>query len=61
MGTLNTVEYVIQKNIKSYGRFQEQAAYMNGEGPAGAGAESASLYNDDSRDWQINFALLHRY
>ena len=31
LGNLNTVEYVILKNIKSYDRFQEQAAYMNGD------------------------------
>ena len=31
LGNLNTVEYVIVKNIKSYERFREQAAYLNGE------------------------------
>ena len=58
LGNLNTVEYVIQKNIKSYRRFQDQAAYLNGEDDSGS--ESTSLYSDGDRDWRINFALLHQ-
>lgn len=60
LGSLNTVEYVIYKNIKSYQRFREQAAYMNGEDEC-AGPQSASLYADDDRDWRLNFNLLHRH
>ena len=59
LGNLNSVEYVIQKNIKSYGRFRRQAAYLSGEDSRGS--ESSSLYNDDDREWQINFALLHEF
>ena len=59
LGDLNTVEYVILKNIKSYDRFLRQAAYMNGEDPAGA-APSESLYASDDRDWRLDFNLLHR-
>ncbi|MBA3271914.1 MAG: hypothetical protein H0T71_15535 [Acidobacteria bacterium] len=58
LGNLNTVEYVIVKNIKSYERFREQAAYLNGE------TETLPLrvspYADDDRDWRLNFNLLHR-
>jgi hypothetical protein len=59
LGDLNTVEYVILKNVKSYERFCRQAAYMNGEDPDGA-APSASLYAGDDRDWRLQFNLLHR-
>ena len=58
LGSLNTVEYVIQKNIKSYRRFKDQAAYLNGEDDSGS--ESTSLYSDGDREWRINFALLHQ-
>ena len=58
LGDLNTVEYVILKNIKSYERFQRQAAYLNGEDPDGA-APSASLYAADDRDSRLRFNLLH--
>ncbi|MGH9140002.1 MAG: hypothetical protein ACRD2I_02540 [Vicinamibacterales bacterium] len=58
LGNLNSVEYVILKNIKSYERFQRQVAYLNGdeEGPA----PSTSLYADDDRSPRIRFDLLHR-
>jgi hypothetical protein len=59
LGDLNTVEYVILKNVKSYERFCRQAAYMNGEDPDGA-APSASLYAGDDRNWRLQFNLLHR-
>jgi hypothetical protein len=58
LGNLNRVEYVIQKNIKSYGRFRRQAAYLGGEDIRGS--ESSSLYDDDARDSRIDFALLHQ-
>jgi hypothetical protein len=62
LGNLNDVEYVIQKNIKSHGRFQRQAAYVKGEGAAAAArAGSASMYDDDDRNWRLDFALLHRH
>jgi hypothetical protein len=59
LGNLNTVEYVILKNIKSYERFQRQVAYLNGDddGPA----PSTSLYATDDRDPRIRFNLLHRH
>jgi len=60
LGDLNTVEYVILKNIKSYDRFCRQSAYMNGE-DSGAAAPSASLYANDDRDWRLHFNLLHRH
>ena len=52
LGDLNTVEYVILKNIKSYDRFCRQAAYVNGEDPEGA-APSRSLYASDDREWRL--------
>lgn len=64
LGDLNTVEYAILKNIKSYDRFRRQAAYMNGEdpdeGPAAA-PPSTSLYANDDRERRLNFGLLHRH
>ena len=59
LGNLNTVEYVVLKNIKSYERFRRQAQYLNGEDPDGA-LPSQSLYARDDRDWRLNFNLLHR-
>lgn len=58
LGNLNEVEYVIQKNIKSYNRFCRQAAYVRGELGTGA-APSTSLYANDDRDWRLDFNLLH--
>jgi hypothetical protein len=57
LGDLNTVEYVILKNIKSYERFRRQAAYLNGDedGPA----PLSSTYADDGRSPHIRFDLLH--
>ena len=60
LGNLNTVEYVVLKNIRSYERFQRQAAYLNGDDPAGA-PPSSSLYARDDREWRVNFNLLHRF
>jgi hypothetical protein len=60
LGDLNTVEYVILKNIRSYERFRRQAAYLNAEDPDGA-LPAASLYARDDRDWHLNFNLLHRH
>jgi hypothetical protein len=57
LGDLNTVEYVILKNIKSYDRFRRQAAYVNGDNADGA--PTASMYADDDREWRLNFNLLH--
>jgi len=58
LGSLNTVEYVIQKNIRSYRRFCKQAAYMRGE--TDGAAPSMSLYADEERPWRLNFNLLHQ-
>ena len=59
LGDLNTVEYVIRKNITNYDRFLEQAGYMNGE-HEDAAPPSTSLYADDDREWRLDFNLLHR-
>jgi hypothetical protein len=57
LGNLNSVDYVILKNIKSYERFCRQVAYLNGDedGPA----PSSSLYAGDGRSPRIRFDLLH--
>jgi hypothetical protein len=60
LGNLNTVEYVIIKDIKSYDRYRRQAAYQNGEDADGA-PPALSTYADDDRDWRLRFNLLHRY
>ncbi len=60
LGNLSEVEYLIQKNIKSYERFRRQAAYVRGDEDTGA-APSASMYADDDRDWRLDFNLLHRH
>jgi hypothetical protein len=60
LGDLNTVEYVILKNIRSYDRFSRQVAYMSGEGDDGA-VPAASLYADTNRGATLRFNLLHRY
>jgi len=54
----NTVDFVIQRNIKSYRRFEAQRAYMRGE--TDAPSPSLSLYTDERRPWQLDFNLLHR-
>ena len=59
LGNLNEVEYVIQKNIKSYERFCRQAAYVRGESGTGA-APVNSIYANDDRDWRLDFNLLHQ-
>jgi hypothetical protein len=59
LGNLNSVEYVITKDIKSYDRFRRQVAYMRGE-DGDAGPPPASTYAGDDRDWQLRFNLLHR-
>ena len=58
LGNLNTVEYVVMKNIKSYERFRAQAAYLSGA--SGAAPLAVSPYADDDRDWRLDFNLLHR-
>lgn len=59
LGDLNTVEYVVMKNIKSHNRFMWQAKYQRGELPGGA--PSSSMYADDDRPWRMDFNLLHRH
>lgn len=59
LGNLNTVEYVVMKNIKSHHRFLRQAQYQRGELPGGA--PSSSMYADDDRPWRMDFNLLHRH
>lgn len=59
LGNLNTVEYVVVKNIRSYDRFREQAAYLHGDGAAAP--LRVSPYEDDQRPPRIDFNLLHRF
>ena len=59
LGNLNTVDYVIVKNIKSYERFAAQVAYLNGETDGGAAA--ASTYAATIGWPRIEFNLLHRF
>jgi hypothetical protein len=59
LGSLNTVEFVVQKSIKSYRRFCRQAQYQRGE--MEGGTSTTSMYADDDRPWQLNFNLLHRH
>ena len=58
LGRLNNVEYVIQKNIRSRRRFDEQVAYMRGD--TDGAAPSTSLYADEERPWRLSFNLLHQ-
>lgn len=57
-GALNTVDYVIQKNIRSHRRFSQQAEYLRGD--TTGGVTNSSMYADDDRDSRIRFDLLHR-
>jgi hypothetical protein len=59
LGNLNSVEYVVVKNIKSHRRFLRQAEYQRGE--LAGGPTSSSMYADDDRPWRMNFNLLHRH
>jgi hypothetical protein len=59
LGDLKTVDFVVQKNIKSYRRFCRQAEYIRGEIPAAAPA--MSLYANDDPPWRLNFSLLHQH
>jgi hypothetical protein len=59
LGNLNAVDFVVQKNIKSYGRFCRQAEYQRGETEAATAL--TSTYADDDRPWQLNFRLLHKH
>src|SRR5262249_27300096 len=58
LGNLNTLEFAIQKNIKSYRRFCRQVEYLRGE--AEGPAPRASLYAGDDRPWRLDFNLLHQ-
>ncbi|MEO8076415.1 MAG: hypothetical protein ABI818_08825 [Acidobacteriota bacterium] len=58
LGSLNTVQYAILKNITSYDRFRAQAAYLNGE--TAAPPQALSTYEDDDRDPRLRFNRLHR-
>jgi hypothetical protein len=56
-GNLNRVEYVVVKNVKSYDRYQQQVAYMNG---ASGVPLPVSPYEDDERPERLEFNRLHR-
>lgn len=57
LGSLNEVEYVVVKNVKSYERFREQLAYLRGE--TGPPPKAARMYGD-TRPLRIDFNLVHR-
>lgn len=57
LGNLNAVDFVVQKNIKSYRRFRRQRDYQRGETQVPNAA--TSTYLDDDRPWRLNFNLLH--
>jgi hypothetical protein len=59
LGALNKVDLVVQKNIRSFRRFDKQRKYLRGEGDAAPTAISA--YADDARSWQLDFSLLHQH
>ncbi|CAN7746428.1 hypothetical protein LJR220_002209 [Bradyrhizobium sp. LjRoot220] len=59
LGDLNTIDLVIQKNIRSHARFESQRDYLLGESEAAPA--SISPYVDDDRPWHLNFNLLHRH
>ena len=59
LGALNTVDLVVQKNIKSFRRFDKQRKYLRGESDSAPHAVSA--YADDTRSWQLDFSLLHQH
>lgn len=58
LGSLDTVEFVIQKNIRSHRRFEAQRAYITGE--TDAVPPSTSLYSDEQRPLRLDLNLLHR-
>ncbi|MBX7206767.1 MAG: hypothetical protein K1X78_00530 [Verrucomicrobiaceae bacterium] len=59
-GSLNTVEHVVVKNIKSYRRFRQQAAYMSGGG-AEPSAAATSTYIRPAHGREMDFRRLHRH
>jgi len=60
LGALNTVDLVVQKNIKSFRRFDNQRKYMRGE--SNSAPHAISPYVDDSGpSWQLDFSLLHQH
>jgi hypothetical protein len=59
LGKANKVDLIVQKNVKSFARFERQRKHMMGESESGA--SSASLYADDGRDSRLNFNLLHQH
>lgn len=59
LGNLNSVEYVVVKNIKSHRRFLRQSQYQRGE--VAGGSTSGSMYANDDRPYRLDFNLLHRH
>lgn len=57
LGNLNTVEYVVVKNIRSFDRFCAQRDFLNGEDSTVPLA--VSPYEDDERPRRLDFNLLH--
>ena len=60
LGRLNEVDFVIQKNIKSFRRFEQQAAYLLGEDEDGD-MPAASTYLGAERSRKLDFHALHRH
>jgi len=54
---LNEVEFVVQKNIRSYRRFCRQRDYFLGDSEGGLSA--LSMYDHDERAWRLSFRHLH--
>lgn len=59
LGALNTVDLVIQKNIRSFRRFEIQRKYLRGEGDSVP--PSLSAYADPERSTELDFSLLHQH
>lgn len=57
LGDLNKIDLVVQKNIKSFRRYEEQRDYLLGD--AGPQPTTISTYDADERARTINFNLLH--
>lgn len=54
---LDTVEFVVQKNIRSYRRFCLQRDYFLGDSEVGQAA--LSMYDHDERAWRLSLRHLH--
>lgn len=58
LGSTEEVEFVVQKNIKSYARFSAQVNYQRGDVPGGP--EDSSMYAQDGHPARISFMRIHQ-